>query len=162
MLACILMSSYITYTFCSSLPPSLLSVELDPSVSNNEVEGECTTHCLRFHVLYMLCCAPTPCAFTSPCCKLVCLPVCTCILMVHIDLHLYLCLYTILYLHSPLLVKEGSTNPPGPTPVPVAAIVCGVLAVVVVVVGLGELCCCSSCSNRHLWAQCQCTVMTAQ
>ena len=85
--------------------------------------------------------------------------VCTCILMVHIDLYLYLCLYTILYLHSPLLVKEGSTNPPGPSPVPVAGIVCGVLAVVVV--GLDELCCCSSCSNRHLWAQCQCTVMTA-
>ena len=94
-LACILMSNYITYTFCPSLPPFLLSVELDPSVSNIEVEGECTTHCLRSHVLYMLCWSPTPCAFPSPCCKLVCMPVCTCILMVHIDLHLYLCLYTI-------------------------------------------------------------------
>ena len=43
----------------------------------------------------------------------------------------------------------------------VAGIVCGVLVLAVVVVGLGELCCCSSCRNRHLWAQCQCTVKTA-
>ena len=91
--------------------------------------------------------------------SMMCMPVGTCILMVHIDLHLYPCLYTILYLHSPVLEKKGSTNPPGPSPVPVAGIVCGVLAVVVV--GLGELCCCSSCRNGHLWAQRQCTVKTA-
>ena len=93
--------------------------------------------------------------------SMMCMPVGTCILMVHIDLHLYPCLYTILYLHSPVLEKEVRTNPPGTGPVLVAGIVCGVLVLAVVVVGLGELCCCSSCRNRHLWAQCQCTVKTA-
>ena len=40
---------------------SLLSVELDPSVSNIDVNGECTTHCLRCtYVLDLFCCAPAP------------------------------------------------------------------------------------------------------